>query len=173
MSTTPLVTLSAVLAALAGTIAVTDASDPGRATAQPAVVAPTGPAATRAPLSSGAAPRPRPDRPARRVADLAPAVLAGRSGDTTMALALRRDRSAVAYVCDGAAVEAWFSGRVTERAALRGSDGVLTLRRTPQGIRAVFSQRRHTWEFDLRRAPVRRNLDDDGIRRLALDGLAR
>ncbi|MFE2545751.1 hypothetical protein [Actinacidiphila glaucinigra] len=85
--------------------------------------APPSPAAPSAPPSS-APPAPRSPAPSPTATAAAPrpdADYAGRTGDgaASVAIALRDDGKAVAYVCDGRAKEAWLRGDVGDDGGMR------------------------------------------------------
>lgn len=107
----PLITLGAVAVLGGALLAVDMVTDPGRA-----------PAAAAAPAPTTEPTAVVPEPPA-----VVESVWAGRSSgdEVTVAIAVK-DGRAVAYVCDGAEIEAWLEGTLTGSAlSLQGADGVV------------------------------------------------
>jgi hypothetical protein len=119
----PLITLGTVAALGGGLLMVnTTVAGPPAVTAGTAVAAPAVTAAEPAPAAT---PDAVPPAPPAAAPDVAEAAYTGRSAgnEVTVALAVK-DGRAVAYVCDGKKVEAWYEGTLSGAdLKLSGGDG--------------------------------------------------
>jgi hypothetical protein len=122
----PLITLGTVAALGGGLLMVnTTVAGPPAVTAGTAVAAPAVTATEPAPAAAPDAVPPAPPAAVPDAPDVAEAAYTGRSAgnEVTVALAVK-DGRAVAYVCDGKKVEAWYEGTLTGAdLQLSGGDG--------------------------------------------------
>jgi hypothetical protein len=115
---------------------------------------PAAPAAAAAPAATAAPPATTTGPPATSAAPVvAQAVYAGRSPgrEITVAIAVK-DGRAVAYVCDGKAVEAWLDGTLSgDTLRLTGRNGAsLTGKATPDTVTGEVSAGGKSWTFSAR-----------------------